>query len=146
VHAPQLVPPAAHCCSPVPFATAQARVPAGLLHACDVTDVPHTELFVGVHPCDVTGEPPHVAVPVGVQLCVLAGLLPAPPQSASATVLPRLSRHTTVRLCDPVFAFQAQLELRDCVPLFAVKPQVALRVCVPAPAHTAVTEHALHAP
>jgi hypothetical protein len=144
VHAPHVVAPAAQLCVPVPFATVQLCEPDGLLHACEVTAVPHAAASVGVQLCEVTAVPVQLAVPTGVQLCDAAGFTAA--QKASATTAPRLSQHLTVRVCVPVFAFQLQLEVRVCEPLLAVKPHDAERVCVPVPPHTAVTEQALHEP
>jgi hypothetical protein len=139
MHVPQVVEPAAQLCVPVPLAMKQLCEPDGLLHDCDVAAVPHTDESVGVHDCEVVGDPVQLAVPVGVQLWLVAGLLPAL-QKLSATVLPRLSRQVTDRDCEPELASQPQLEVRDCEPLFAVKLHDALRVCVPVPPHTAVTE------
>jgi hypothetical protein len=144
-HAPHVVDPAAQLRDPVPLAMVQLSDPDGLLQLCDVDAVPHTAESVGVQLCDVTGDPVQLAVPVGVQLWLVAGLLPAL-QKLSATVLPRLSRHVTDRVCEPELAVQTQLEVRVCVPLFSVKLQVALRVCVPTPPHTAVTEQVPHEP
>ena len=87
VHGPQLVPPAAHRSSPVPFVTAHARVPAGLAHARDTApSAPHTAASVGVQRRVVVAVPLQRAAPLGVQRSSAAGLLPA--QSASATALP----------------------------------------------------------
>jgi hypothetical protein len=136
MHVPQVVEPAAQLCVPVPLAMKQLCDPAGLLHACEVVAAPHTPESVGVQLCEVVGDPVQLAVPVGVQLWLVDGLAPAPLQRLSATVLPWLSRQTTVRDWEPVPASQPQLEVRDCEPLFAVKLHVALRVCVPEPLHT----------
>jgi hypothetical protein len=141
VHVPGVVEPAAQNSEPVPLARKQLRDPSGLLHCCEVTAAPHTAESVGVHDWEVTGDPVQLAVPVGVQLWLVAGLVPAPLQKLSATVLPRLSWHTTDRVCDPLLSTQSQLDVRVCEPLFALKLQLALRVCVPTPPHTAVTEH-----
>jgi hypothetical protein len=144
VHAPQLVPPAAHRSSPVPFDTAQARVPAGLVHArVTASCAPHTAASVGVHARVVVGVPPHRAAPVGVQRCSAAGLLPT--HSASATALPSRSRHTTARVCVPLSAAHAHSARRDSVPLSAAKPQLAVRASVPLPLHATDAEHAPHA-
>jgi hypothetical protein len=144
--APHVVDPAAQLRDPVPLGMVQLSDPAGLSQLCDVLAVPHTAESVGVQLCDVTGDPVQLAVPVGVQPWVVPGLVPAPLQKLSATVLPVLSRHVTDRVCEPEFAVQTQLEVRVCVPLFAVKLQLALRVCVPTPPHTAVTEQVPHEP
>ncbi len=145
MQAPQAVEPAEQLREPVPLAMKQPSDPAGLVHDCEVADAPHTAESVGVHDPVVAGDPVQLGVPVGVQLWLLDGLLPAL-QKLSATVLPRLSWQNTERDCDPVPVSQPQLELRDCEPLLAVKLHVALRDCEPVPLHTADAEQAPHPP
>jgi hypothetical protein len=55
----------------VPFATAQARDPAGLLHACAEVDAPQRPTSVGVQAWEVMSVP-HEALE-GVQLCDVGG-------------------------------------------------------------------------
>ncbi len=144
-HAPQLVPPSAQLSAPVPFATVQLRDPAGLEHAC-VSEpcAPQTDGSDGVQLCWVSGEPPQAGGPLGVQFWIPAGF--APPQKASATAFPRLSRQTTTRVCVPLEATQPQLALRVWLPLSAAKPQpVTVRACSPLPLQTAEAEQAPNA-
>ncbi len=125
VHVPHVVEPAAQLCVPVPLAIVQLRVPAGLLQACESVAAPHAAESVGVQACVVLGVPVQLAVPVGVQLCVVDGR--AAVHRLSATVLPRLSLQITSRDCEPLSASHPQLELRVWLPLLAVKLQLAVR-------------------
>jgi hypothetical protein len=113
-----VVEPAAQVLDPVPLATVQLAEPAGLEQLWLVVGVPHWVAPAGepeaegVQDCVVAGAVPQLAVPVGVQLCERAGLVAVAEQNESATVAPKLSWQTTVRLWDPEFVFQPQVFVR----------------------------------